>query len=90
MRIDNINLEPPGSGRTTLATFDVEVSPDITLRNWILRLTQEGQIRCFPPRTRRAPAYFAVAQTAGRMNAAVIAAYRQHGGPLANGTTSTT
>lgn len=52
MRIENFRLDPALSRQAVLALFDVSVSEDVTLRNWILRRNHEGEVRCSPPATR--------------------------------------
>ena len=77
MRIENLFLEPSGSGRTVLAAFDVEISPDIILRNWVLRRNRDGQVRCHPPvmRDRCRPLTLSP-RLYGQVNLAANEAYR--------------
>ena len=48
MRLINYDTEPPGG--SVLATFDVELSPDVTIRRMVLRRNTFGERRCFPAR----------------------------------------
>lgn len=52
MRIENFRLEPPGSGRSALARFDLQLDDSVKLLDWALRRNERGQLRATVPETR--------------------------------------
>ena len=46
MRVINFQTEPPG--RSALATFDVDLGPDVTLRRLVIRRNSRGVVGCYP------------------------------------------
>lgn len=87
MEIVNLRPDPHGSGRSLLAIFDVCVAPGVQLFGWGLRLSANGQPRCYPPQIRGGGC--AIELDTELMNAIsrlALAAY--HGGRSANDTTA--
>lgn len=83
MRIENFRLEPPGSGRSAVARFDLQLSDHVRLFDWALRRNERGQLRATPPETRnRVRAASVAIELLATITALAGAEYATHtGGP---------
>lgn len=85
MRILNFRLEPPGSGRSVLARFDVGIAPGVTLFDLALRENSQGQMRTLIPETRaRVPAAIIDPLLLTQVTAAAVENFNLAGGAIAH------
>lgn len=86
MRIINFRLEPPGSGRSIVARFDLQLTDSVKLLDWALRRNERGQLRATPPETRnRVRAASIAIDLLATMSALAAAEYETlTGGPQAH------